>query len=124
MIKKSLLISPLFVICHLSNYGHEIKNNSSECTGKIPKERQSLFVQAEVYEKNLIDARSHCLQANDCDINQEFKEARYAALISIDTLMDHLETLKKRNSSTCNVCEKSETTDIKNRLIELLQSIE
>lgn len=124
MVKKSVLLSFLFIICHLSNYGHETKKNSLECTGKMPKKRHSLFVRAEMCEKNLIAARAQCLQANDCDINREFKQARYATLNSIDMLMDHLEELKKGNTGTCNVCEKSETLDIKNRLIELLQSIQ
>lgn len=124
MIKKSLLISFLFVIYHLSNYGNETKNISSKYTGKVPKKRNSLFVRVEMYEQNLIGARTQCLQANDCDINQDFTQARYATLNAIDMLMDHLEALKKENAGACNVCEKVETTAIKNRLIELLQSIE
>lgn len=124
MIKKNLLISFLFVMCHVSNYGHETKNISSKCTGKVPKKRNSLFVRAEMYEQNLIAARTQCLQANDCDINRDFTQARYATLNAIDMLMDHLEALKKENTGTCNVCEKVETAAIKDRLIELLQSIE
>ena len=124
MTKKSLLLSFLFVICHSSNYGHETNNISSECTGKSPKKRPPLFVHAEMREQHLIAALTECLQANDCDTNPTFKRARYATLHSIDMLMSHLETLKKENSGACNVCEKAETTAIKNRLIELLQSIQ
>lgn len=124
IIKKSLLLSFLFVICHFNNYGHETNNISLECTGKIPKKRQPLFVIAEMHEHNLITARAQCLQTNDCDINPEFKHARYEVLHSIDMLMDHLEELKKEKSSTCSVCEKNETIALKNRLLELLQSIQ
>lgn len=123
MIKKRLLISFLFVICHLNNYGHEIKKTSLECTGKVAKERQPLFVQAEKHEENLINARVRCLEANDCNINQEFKNAKYDVLCSIFTLMIHLEELEKGKDGVCHVCEKTETKDIKERLTELLKSI-
>lgn len=122
IVKKSLLITFVLVICYSYNYSHVIKNNVSECTGKIAKERLQLFVQAEKHELNLINAHTQCLQVNNCDIDEAFKQARGDVLYSIVVLIDHLNELEAVQIGTCVVCEKNETIDIKNRLIELLKS--
>ena len=97
IIKKSLSISFLFLVCHFNNYSHEIKKILSECTGKVAKQRPELFTQAEQYEQNLINARAQCLQANDCDINQAYKQARHDVLRSIILLANHFEELEQKN---------------------------
>jgi len=122
IIKKSLSISFLFVVSHFNNNSHETKKSVLECTGKVAKERSQLFTQAEQYEQNLINARAQCLQANDCDINRAFKQAKHDVLRSIIMLANRLEELEGGTVGVCNVCEKNEATDIKNRLIELLKS--
>lgn len=121
MPKKSLLILCLLVVCYFDNYGHVTKNSSSECTGKVAKERLPLFVQAEKYEQDLINARTQCLQAHDCDVNRAFKQARGYVVYSIIMLVNHLNELEKVEIGACVVCEKNETVEIKNRLVELLK---
>jgi|SRR5579863_1811036 hypothetical protein len=122
IIKKSLSISFLFLVCHFNNYGHEVKKSVSECTGKVAQQRPQLFTQAEQYEQNLINARAQCLHANDCDINVAYKQARHDVLRSIIMLANRLEELEGGIVGVCNVCEKNEATDIKKRLVELLKS--
>jgi hypothetical protein len=68
VIKKSLSISFLFLVCHFNSYSHETKKSVSECTGKIAQQRSQLFTQAEQYEQNLIAARAQCLHANEIAI--------------------------------------------------------
>jgi hypothetical protein len=120
--KKKLLILYLLGTCYLVNYSHATKNSSSECTGKITKERHQLFVQAENHEQNLINIRAQCLQAHDCDVNRAFQQAKGNVLFSIIMLMNHYNELEKESTDGCKACEKTETIDIKNRLVELLQS--
>jgi hypothetical protein len=122
IIKKNLSISFLFVVCHFNNNSHEVKKSVSECTGKIAQQRPQLFTQAEQYEQNLIAARAQCLQANDCDINRAFKQAKHDVLRSIIMLSNRLEELEGGIADLCNDCERNEATDIKNRLIEVLKS--
>ncbi len=128
-IKKSSLILFSLVICHVNNYGifhskdgHETKKSPSQCTGKVAKKRPELFVQAEKYEQEFTHARTQCLQDNDCDTNPAFKQAQDDVSRCIVALRNHLEELKKGKSDACNVCEKTETEDIYNRLTELVKS--
>ena len=121
-IKNVHFFSLLFVIICAHSSAHDVKRPSLECTGKVAKERQPLFITAETYEQNFIKARKQCLQANDCDTSPEFTQARYDVVYSILTLIAHLEDLGKKQDGVCHVCEKNETKDIKNRLTELLKS--
>jgi hypothetical protein len=122
IVKKILLIPLLFIICQLDMYGHESKNFSSGCVGKVAQERPQLFVQAEEHEKNLINAQAECLQNNDCDTDYAVRRAKNQLLYTIAMLKDYLEELEEGKSGACNVCEKNEATDIKDRLTELLKS--
>jgi len=123
VIKKISLIPLLLIVCCLQAYGHTaVKRPSLQCTGKIAQERQPLFITAETHEQNFINARTQCLQANDCDTSEAFKQARYDVVYSILTLIAHIEDLGKKQDGVCHVCEKTEAKDIKKRLTELLKN--
>jgi hypothetical protein len=119
--KPSLFFLLLFVLYGTSN-AHETKKLSLECTGKVTKERQPLFIKAEKQEQNFLNVQTQCLQANDCDINPAYKNAKDSILCSISALVAHLEELEKGKNGACTVCEKNETKEIKRRLTELLKS--
>lgn len=90
------------------------------CTGKVAQERQPLFTKAEQHEQDFIEAHAQCLQAHDCDTNQLFQEIKRNIENSIVDLTNHLKELETKNDGVCHACEKTETKDIKNRLITLL----
>ena len=90
------------------------------CTGKVAKERQPLFTEAEKYEENFTKTHILCLQANDCEINELFQEAKNNVEITIVALTNHLKELETKNDDSCHVCEKTEGKDLKNRLMALL----
>lgn len=89
---------------------------------KILQERQPLFMQTEQQEQIFITTQAQCIRADDCDINQAYKQARYDILLSILALENHLEDLKQNTNGTCNKYEKTEAKNIKKRLVELLKS--
>jgi hypothetical protein len=100
------------------------KASEDTSEGKVAQERLPLFVTAEIYEQNFINAHAQCINAGDCSTNPAFEKARYEVLYSIYQLMDHLKELKKNTSDPDNKCEKVEAKDIKLRLTNLLKSIQ
>ena len=98
------------------------KRQTFECTSNVTQKRQPLFITAETYEQNFINARVQCLQANDCDTNPAFEKARYEVLHSIYQLVDHLKELQNNTNDPDNKSEKIETKHIRQRLIELLKT--
>jgi hypothetical protein len=95
------------------------KRQQSECTSNVTQKRQPLFIKAETYEQNFINARVQCISAGDCDTNQAFEKARYEVLHSIYQLVDHLKELKNNTHDPDNKGEKNEAKHIRQRLIEL-----
>jgi hypothetical protein len=79
----------------MSSNAHEAKAPSLECTGKVPKKRPPLFIQAEQNEQLFLDAEIKCLQTNDCAINLAFINARNDVIFSICELVAHLEELEQ-----------------------------
>jgi len=97
--------------------------SKKECTGKIAKKRQPLFINAEESEKKLILAYSLCLNNNDCDTNQLYQQTKKDIQTTIIALITHLNNLEEKNDGACYVCEKKETKHIKDRLSKLLEVI-
>lgn len=99
------------------------KRLKREYTDKVTQERQPLFIKAEIYEQNFINAHAQCVDAGDCDTNPAFEKARYEVLYSIYQLADHLTELKQNTRDADTTDEKIEAKDIKKRLTELLKTI-
>ena len=121
VVKNISLLSLLSVFMSMHSNTYQVKRPSLECTGKVAKERQSLFVQAEEQEELFIAAYKKCLEEDNCHNSASFNQIKYDLLSSIVALSEHLEILKNKNDGSCNVCEKNETKSIRNRLLDLLK---
>lgn len=91
-----------------------------QCTGHVAKERHPLFTQAEQHEQNFINALAQCRQANNCLKCPQFVQAATTVAEHIVALDKHLENLAQGTDGVCNICERTETDDIKNHLVKVL----
>lgn len=130
-IKKMVCVSLLFVTYCAHGGALSVgliisktqENLKPQCTEQESQERQPLFVKAEIYEQYFITTRAQCLQAGDCDTNQEFNEARHYVLYSIHQLKIYLGKLEQQTNNTRNTSKMVEANTIKIRLTELIESV-
>ena len=127
MMTKNILF--LFILLHAHGLQSNplatqlMLNRKKQCTGKIAKQRQPLFIQVEEYEEHFIRTKSKCLEAGNCDSDEDYAQAKDLLKLSITTLNNHLEQLEEKTDGACHVCEKNEAKNIKKRLVELLDNV-
>jgi hypothetical protein len=115
---NSLYSNPFIIALMLNSQA----KRQAACTKKLTQNRNSLLVQAEMYEKDFIKAYEHCSEMHDCDMNGEYQQARYYVVYSTIQLTEHSNRIKHDDLDTCDDCEKCETKNIKKRLVQLLES--
>lgn len=95
--------------------------NSSECTGKAPKEKLSLFEHAEECSQELLAALALCQTQGNCAHNRLLAQAAHSVHYCKQNLREHLKKLDDRSvADRCNACEKNETLGHHDALGELL----
>ncbi|SRR5260221_12777129 len=80
-----------------------------------------LFIQAEKCAKEFTHAREQCVSIDDCVTNKEYRKTRKSVISSITDLMIHINTYEDDDATDAH--EKNEAENMKNQLIQLLESI-
>ncbi len=113
-----LFLLSLSSLLHTSPFATRLMLTNTEETKQSHTDH--LFIQAKKSADDYINARSQCLQTHDCITNKEYRNARKLVISSITDLIIHIDTYDDDDATHTH--EKNEAENIKNQLIQLLES--